>query len=175
MPIIIDTNCIANVFSRSSANHENFSPVLQWVLKGKGVIVFGGNKYLQELLLCKKYLTIIRFLKEIGKVHIGNAGLIDQYERENKQLIQHKDFDDPHLAAIVKDTKCRIICSLDTTSIEFVTSPKLYPKRFSLPVYYTNSKNIDLLCDKYVDDTLKPLCKTTRGNVKLLEKIVSKL
>lgn len=172
MPIIIDTNCLANVFSKKSSKHSNFAPVLNWILKGKGIIIYGGSKYIEELRKCNKYQTIIRLLREVGKVYVGNLQLIDQYEAECKKLITDRKFNDHHLAAIVRATRCRVICSEDTTSIIFVTNSMLYPKGFTTPVYYTNSGNIGLLDDKYVDTSLKPLCKMPKYKAALIEKLV---
>ena len=59
MAIIIDTNCIANVFSPKTANHSEFKPVLEWILLGKGLMIYGGSKYREELKKTAKYLPII--------------------------------------------------------------------------------------------------------------------
>ena len=49
MPIIVDTNCFANVFSRNATRHNEFEPVLNWILRGKGKLIYGGTKYKTEL------------------------------------------------------------------------------------------------------------------------------
>lgn len=162
MAIIIDTNCLANVFCKNSKDHEEFKPVLTWIVEGKGMMVLGGTKYNEELKKTAKFLTIIRYLKEIGKVHKGNKRDIDNYQIIVEELRDNQDFDDPHLPAIVKVTKCRIICSTDTRSIPYVTNKRYYPSGISTPVYYTSSRNKDILNDKYIDDSLKPLCKLNK-------------
>lgn len=162
MAVIIDVNCLANVFSKNSARHSEFEPVLNWILKGKGLMVVGGTKYNAELAKLNRFLVIVRLLKEIGKVHLGNDEEIDAYQLKVEELRDTADFDDPHLPAIVVDTKCRIICSEDTRSIPYVTNSKYYPKGFKVPVYYTSSRNSDLLCDRYVDDSFKPLEKINK-------------
>lgn len=172
MPIIIDTNCIAQVFSKSSTNHKEFEPVLNWILKGKGMMVFGGTKYKSEISKLKNYLTIIRYIKESGKIYEGNCELIDNYQKYVEELNDDPDFDDPHLVAISFVTKCKIICSEDDRSIKHVSNSKFYPTNFKKPVYYKSAKNSDLLCDKYVDECLKPLIKITKSKSQIIEKIL---
>ena len=169
MAIIIDTNCFSNVFSRSSIKHKEFEPVLNWIINGKGIMIYGGTKYKEELRKAPKYLRLINLLKELGKVYIGADEEIDEYQSIIEKLRDNSDFDDPHLPAIVIVTKCRIICTEDIRSIPYVTDRKYYPKNYDLPVYYTTSKNKNLLSDKYVDKTLKPLCKLNKKQIKVFE------
>lgn len=164
MAIIIDANCIANVFSKKSAKHTEFKPVLDWILLGKGLMIYGGTHYKKELKKTAKYLPIIRLLKEVGKAIEGCNANIDEYQQKVEELRDDLDFDDPHLPAIVVVTKCKIICSEDIRSIPHVQNSKYYPNGFTTPVYYTSIKNINLLTDNYVDRSLKPLCKLNRLN-----------
>ena len=125
MAIIIDTNCIANVFSPKTANHLEFKPVLEWILLGKGIMIFGGSKYREELKKTAKYLPIIRLLKDVGKVIEGSESDIDEYQLKVEDLRDSEDFDDPHLPAIVVITKCKIICSADTFLIKNIIQKDL--------------------------------------------------
>jgi predicted nucleic acid-binding protein len=172
MAVIIDTNCIASVFSKKSTNHMEFSPILDWILNGKGLMVIGGSKYKKELKKTPKYLPIIRLLKEVGKLHNGEDDEIDKYQLKVEELRDNLDFDDPHLPAIVVNTKCRIICSSDTRSVPYVTDNKYYPKGITKPVYYTSSKNKNILTDKYIDRSLKPLCKIKKSQAKKIAGII---
>lgn len=172
MAVIIDANCIANVFSRNNERHKEFEPVFEWIVKGKGIMVIGGSKYHGELKKLYKYNTIIRYLKEVGKVHIGDREKIDKYQLEIEEVRDDEDFDDPHLPAIIIETKCRIICSEDTRSIPYVTNSKFYPKGIKIPVYYTSSRNKNILSDKYVDESLKPLCRINKKYAERLSKMI---
>lgn len=165
MPIIVDTNCLANVFSKSSEKHTEFKPVFEWVVKGKGKLVGGGTKYREELKKAPKYAKIIKYLRDIGKVHFGDDAEIDKYQKKVEALKDDDDFDDEHLPAIIAVTKCKIICSEDTRSIKFVQDRKYYPPGIATPVYYTSSRNCNLLCDRYVDESLKPIGKINKANV----------
>ena len=168
MAIIIDTNCLANVFSRNSKKHDDFAPVLEWVINGKGVLVFGGTKYMNELRKTTKYMKIIKLLNDCKKVYIGNKTNIDKIQAEIEKRNRCSDFDDPHLPAIVIDTKCKLICSEDTQSVPHVKDEKWYPKHIAVPCFYTGLRNTDLLCDQYIDKCYKPLCKIKKEKKKLL-------
>ncbi len=162
MPVIIDTNCFACVFSSKNKHHLEFKPILEWIIKGNGIMIIGGTKYEKELIKDFTYQKIIRLLREIGKVKQGNTLQIDNQEKEIKKKLIQKGFNDQHLVAMVIVTKCRIICSNDKESIQFVTLKNLYPKGALHPVYYSSSKNKSLLCDKYIDDSYKPAKKTIK-------------
>lgn len=170
MPIIIDTNCISTVFSKKSLRHKDFEPVLNWILYGKGIMVIGGTKYREELKKMPQYLKLIRLIKESGKLLTGNDEAIDRRQREIESLSNNPDFDDPHLPAIIADTKCRLICSVDTRSVPYVTDNKFYPKGIVIPSYYTSARNKNLLCDTYVDNSLKPLCKISKIKSEVISK-----
>lgn len=173
MPIIIDTNCVASLFTKSDVNHKEFEPVLEWILRGKGMMIMGGTKYKEEIAKLRKYLTIIRYIKEAGKIYEGDCDAIDKFQVEVEELSDDPDFDDPHLVAMVFVTKCKIICSVDDRSVKHVTDSKYYPSNFKKPVYYKSSRNVDLLCDKYVDDDLKPLVKINKSKALLIEKFLN--
>jgi predicted nucleic acid-binding protein len=174
MPIIIDTNCLANVFSRASKNHEEFAPVLKWILYGKGMIVYGGSKYYEELKRNSQYLKIMRYFDEVGKVLKGDKVNIDTIQKQIEDEYVDPDFDDPHLPAIVIDTKCKIICTEDKRCVRFVAHRIVYPAGIDRPVFYMSKKNIDLLADSYVDDRLKPLVRINKIKSNLLEAVISK-
>lgn len=172
MAIIIDTNTFADVFVRSSKDHKQFAPVLDWIINGKGLAVYGGKKYISELRKAHKFIKIFRFLKESGKIIEGNSTIIDKLEQEVIDKVKDKKFDDPHLAAIVIATKCMLICTKDTRSVIFVKRPDLYPKGIKIPAYYISSKNSNLLCDKYIHKDHKPL---TQLAPKTANKIINRL
>lgn len=172
MAIIIDVNCLPNVFSPSAAKHDEFKPVLEWILVGKGLMVYGGSKYRDELKEMPKYLPIIRLLKDVGKVLEGCTKDIDELQSKVEEINEDEDFDDPHLPAIVLFTKCKLICSEDTRSIKHVTNKKYYPSGFPTPAYYTSGANKKLLTDNYVDKSLKPLCKMRKLESDRIKKIL---
>lgn len=164
MCVIVDTNCLASVFERKSEKHPQFAPVLEWIIYGKGKLIYGGSKYISELRKASKYFKIIIQLKKKGKVICVDKERVDREQKRIEKEITDKDFDDPHLPAIVIVSKCKVICSCDTRSVKFVTLPQLYPKGIDVPKYYTSKRNIDLLSDKYVHDCYKPLNKCNKSD-----------
>jgi len=169
MPIIVDINCLTNVFDKHSSKHKDFEAVKNWIIKGKGKVVFGGTTYSKELPY--KYVDLFAILKGLNKVIEGDRKVIDQKEIENKKLIPDKDFDDPHIAAIACITKCRLICSEDKRSFKFIKDKKLYPKGFIIPKFYTKAKNKDLLNETNIVELYKPITKLTKRSQKNIEGI----
>ena len=169
MCVIVDTNCFANVFDPNSAKFEEFKPVLDWVLEGKGKFIYGGTKYIEELKKARKFLKFFNVLKsKTNKVVVVDKERVDKEQERISQIITDKDFDDPHLPAIAIVARCQIICSVDTRSVRFVTLPNLYPKGVKIPRYYTGLRNKNLLSDNYIDDRYKPLDKLNKKALQVL-------
>lgn len=170
MCIIIDTNTFTSVFDKESLYHNEFAPVLNWIIEGEGKIVFGGTKYNEELKLAKKYLRFIGQLNRSRKViQLGNIS-IDAYQTILEAREKHKDFDDPHLVAISYISKCRLICSLDKRAFPFLTRKDFYPNNAPRPKIYSSKKNSTLLCRKYFADICNPCIKLSRQEVLALRK-----
>lgn len=147
MCIIIDTNTFSSIFDSKSAEHIEFRPVLNWIKNGKGKIVYGGTKYRNELRKAQKYLGIFNELKKARKiVEIPNEQ-VDSEQIRIEDLITHRDFDDPHLIAIVSASRCKLICTKDKRAHPFIKETSLYPESGMRPKIYSSSINSDLLCD----------------------------
>lgn len=170
MCVIVDANTLSNVFNNDIKAKEQFKPVLDWVLQGKGKFIIWGTKYMDELKKVNKALTFLSMLrmKTTDKVIKLPDDDVDKIQKEVEAMIDDPDFDDPHLPAMVIVSRCMVICSLDARSIDFVSMPKLYPKGVKVPRYYTGLHNIDLLSDKYIDRRYKPLTKMSRSNIEKL-------
>ena len=176
MCIIIDTNTFIPVFDSTCSKHDEFKPVLDWIINGKGKIIYGGTTYHKELLRAVKIRKIFSILKsKSNKVVVVDQMLVDNEERRIHNLIPDKDFDDPHLAAIVSVSKCQLICSDDTRSIKYVTRPDIYPKGISTPKYYTGNRNANLLSDEYIDERYKPLNKCSKKVIGVIESGLSNI
>lgn len=171
MCVIVDTNTFSPVFEAKNVKHAEFSPVLEWVLHGKGKFVIGGSKYMKELEKARRFLKLFATLAKYktGKIVRLKDADVDKEQERIEKMITDPDFDDPHLPAMVIVSKCQIICSVDTRSVRFVTDSQLYPKGTKVPCYYTGSRNKDLLCDKYVDDRYKPLQKIPKTQAEEIE------
>ena len=90
MCVIVDTNCLASVFECKSENHPQFAPVLEWIISGKGKLIYGGSKYIGELSKARKYLKIINLLKNKGKAICVEKERVDkEQERIEKEITDH--------------------------------------------------------------------------------------
>ncbi len=163
MAIIVDANCLTRVFDRSNSEHREFAPVFDWIVNGKGKLIYGGTTYLKELSKVEKILKFINLLKNTRKkVEIVNKQKVDEEEKRIKELIPDEDFDDPHIAAIVSVSKCRLLCSKDARSEKYILNKEIYPKGSKPPKYYKGKHNADLLCDSNVPKKYKPLKKLNK-------------
>lgn len=142
MCIIIDTNALALVFQK----HSDFMPILKWVYKRNGFIVYGGTKYIYELKKTR-YVRVFRLLKESHKAREVNRAKVDQREREIIKMTIGSDCDDQHIIAILNVSGCRILCSLDQRSYKYVKDKRFYSKREKRPYIYRSIKNKSLLRD----------------------------
>lgn len=148
MCIIIDTNALASVFQSNSADHNQFKHVLDWIMNGKGKIVFGGTKYKREL--NERYISLFEEFKKANKsIHIDDV-LVDKEEEIVSKLLSDKDFDDQHLVGLLRISKCRLICSNDKRAYKYFKHNKFFPHAKNRPRIYSNSKNKNLLSDKYI-------------------------
>jgi hypothetical protein len=74
--------------------------------------------------------------------------LVDAREAELIAITQGTGCDDQHIIAILCVSGCRLVCSRDSRSYEFIKCKRYYPKRCRVPRIYSSSKNVDLLSDK---------------------------
>jgi len=173
MCIIIDTNTFSSVFDRTSGDHHNFSPVLNWIIEGEGKIIYGGSKYKLELRTAAKFLKLFGQLKRSRKVIEVDEAEVDKYQADLEIIERHKDFDDSHLVAICYVSKCRLICSVDKRAFRFLTRKDFYPQNSPRPSIYSGNKNSDLLCRKYFAPICEPCERLNKENARLLRSIFS--
>lgn len=166
MCIIIDTNCIPSVFDVESVNHEEFDPIHNWIIFGKGKVVYGGKKYFDEI--DNKYLDIFLQLRKAGKAVYVRDKDVDNEAKAISKIIQHKDFDDQHLVALLRVSGCKLICSKDKRAFPFFTHNIFFTPRSNRPKIYTCKSNQNLLSDKNIADICKPCKKTTNAQRKIL-------
>lgn len=163
MAIIVDANCISRVFDKTDKEHEEFEPVHKWIISGKGVLIYGGTKYLKELSKFKRVLSLINKLKNYkNKVVVLDNDLVDTEEKRIENAVNDKEFDDPHIAAIVSVSKCRLICSLDARSETFILRSDIYPNGVKPPKFYKGKRHTHLLCDSNIPEKYKPLQKLNK-------------
>ena len=159
MCIIVDTNTLANVFDKKSANHKEFKPVLDWVVDGKGVFVYGGSKYIREI--GRKYLNFIGELRKVRKALKIDQSAVDAKEIWAAQQVQHPDFDDQHLVGLLLVSGCKLICSLDSRAYAYFTHNSFFPRASKKPKIYSRKNNSVLLINANMADICRPGYKLT--------------
>lgn len=169
MCIIIDTNVLPSVFKQDSAKHSQFKPVRDWIIDGKGKVIFGGTKYLAEIK--ESYLSVFLQLKKAGKAIFVKNALVDAEQKKVANMIVHIDFDDPHLVALLRVSGCKLICSLDARAFPFFQSPIFFTPVANRPKIYKSLRNANLLCDKHIADVCKPCMQTTNLQKKIMGEI----
>lgn len=169
MCIIIDTNALPSVFKQSSVNHLQFKPVRDWILDGKGKVVFGGTKYIDEIK--GTYLGIMLQLRKAGKAVIIPSELVDREQYIVEGMIVHVDFDDPHLVGLLRVSGCKLICSLDVKAYPFFRHITFFGLAANRPRIYSSRKNICLLQDRFITDVCKPCAQTTKQQKEIIGKI----
>jgi len=165
MCLIIDTNVLHCVFGRTRDDHKDFQPVLDWIDKGKGKMIYGGTKYKRELAGCSKdFIDMLNKFNARRKIVKLPDKEVDHAEIEVKQIkeklkVNDKDFNDEHIVAIVRVSKCRVVCSADSSSFKFIKDKQFYPRGINPPEIYTKEKNKNLLNDRAIVEVCKHALK----------------
>jgi predicted nucleic acid-binding protein len=171
MCIILDTNTWSAVFDDSTEKHPEFKPVRDWIMgeNGVGRIVYGGTTYLNET--PPKYRRLLKLLTDAKRTIPLSLETVDDEEIKLKTKKVHRDFDDPHIVAMVIVSKCRLICTQEERAIPFFKDEEriLYPKRFPKPKIYHHSGNVDLLTERNIPKKYLPIHKLSKKEAKKLE------
>ena len=154
MCVVIDANTLSCVFKSSNVCHENFIPVLEWIICGRAKLSLGGKLLVKEI--AEKQCSFMKFiqeLKKIKKVHTFDDSQIDNLTSEIEKQIKDPDFDDPHIIALLIISKATILCSNDQRLFRFVPLVKKMTKGASDPKIYTSISHkpqISLLCEENI-------------------------
>ncbi|MCG8668670.1 MAG: hypothetical protein MI867_04590, partial [Pseudomonadales bacterium] len=164
-------NVIPCVFNRASEEHENFKPVLEWIVNGKGKMVCGGTEYWEEFRKIGKYLKFFNQLNKAGKVVKVDDDLVDQKMNELKELCNDSDFDDPHIAALLIVSGCNVLCSEDERSYPYIKRKEWYPNGRKPPKIYKSSTfkyAAKILSDSNMAEICMPCLKLKKEQSDLL-------
>ncbi|MDP2036185.1 MAG: hypothetical protein Q8L04_02300 [Ignavibacteria bacterium] len=155
--------------------HDDYLPVLEWIISGEGRIVWGGTKYKEELKLASRFLKIFNELKKSDKICKIDDKIVDDHETIVKKLIKEHDFDDPHIAAIIRASGCRLVCTSDTRSIKYLKQNILYRKICKKPKFYTKKSNASLLIKKNIGNCCMPIKIVSQEQKSILKKLFDSL
>ena len=146
MCVLIDPGCIPKVFNPVDAQHPEFKPVLTWITRKRGRIVWGGSKYSAELKNCTKYFRIVGELEKRGAVARLPTKEVDKVAEDLKKAESGQDFDDEHLVAIVRVSQCNLVCTSDKTAAGYLKEARLYTDCGARPPkIYSRKRNQHLL------------------------------
>ena len=152
MCIVIDMNVFSSIFSPQHLEPAEYIDVYNWITKGKGFIVFGGTHYLKELKAIKSYLSLVTELSRKGRTRILADNLVDKEEDYLNSLLKGSSCDDCHLIAIIRVSRCRLICSNDKRADKYLKDRKYYLKGQKIPHIYRKKSHKHLLCDNNICD-----------------------
>jgi len=168
MCIIIDVNTFTAVFNRLNSAHNNFKPVHDWIIYGKGKIVYGGAKYKAELKIFRKYMRFLKILKDVGKIVEVSDEDVNRHQLEIDLTLTNTRFNDSHLIAIIIASGCKLICSNNSRHFPYIRRREFYPNHIEPPRIYSSSRNRDLLNDTNIAEICKPCPKSTKSMVAML-------
>ena len=140
MCLILDANLASLVFPKPPrTSHPKYQPLLQWLFKKDGILVFGGKN-----------------ARELNKVHTAAAAIRQlrlaarakeiQGVDEEQRLVEGKRLcvsDDPHIIALARKSGARTLCSDDENLHIDFKNRKLVPKPGG--VIYQNASHKKLL------------------------------
>ncbi len=109
MCLLVDANLAAAVFARPP--HADFSPVLGWLEKGDGCVVYGG-RLATELDRVGEGRRFLRSLLQAGRARLLPERDIDAEET----VVAGTDLcrsDDPHILALARVSGARTLCTHD--------------------------------------------------------------
>ena len=146
-PDSTDTCCLSCVFKPQNATHAEFRPVLEWVLRGKGRMIYGGTKYKNELGLVTSLIPVLSELERAGRIVLLPDEDVNFEEQRVEKLAEGKGFDDAHLVAIVIVSGCQVVCTNDGGAERCLKRRVFYPHGLRKPKIYKRSSHCNLLCD----------------------------
>ena len=159
MCIVIDTNTLSHVFNKNDERHSEFKPVLDWIMEGQGKVVYGGTKYLAEI--GKKLLPLLVQLKAANKAVRVDDKPIDKKADKLAEMIQHADFDDQHIVALLMTSGCKLVCSLDARAYPYFQHSSFFTGKKKLKIY-SGAKNSGLLCSHNIAKLCMPCERLNR-------------
>lgn len=146
MCLVIDTCCLSRVFVPGNKEHADFAPVLQWVTKDEGSMVYGGTKYKTELGRMPIIFKIVVELRRARRAIEVDDAQVDTIEKNVKKKTRKSGFNDSHLVAIVIVSKCRIICTKDERAMPYLKDRNLYIDYHVKPPKIYCHKDHEKLC-----------------------------
>jgi len=153
MCIVIDTCCLASVFDGDNEKHSKFAPVLNWIDKGKGCMIYGGTKYNSELGRATKILNIVtEFSRRRKTIQIPNA-TVDPIASALKVKFPSPEVDDEHIVALVIASRCCVVCTNDNKAISYLRNKGVFSDYSGVnrpSIFRGHKTHGKLCCDQHI-------------------------
>ena len=153
MCLVIDANCFRLVFTNKKTG---FTPVSDWIYKGKGRMIYGGTKYNREL-VDGGMLGLLKELSNLRKtVQISNSE-VDAIAVKLKAKFPEPKFDDEHIVALVIASRCCVVCSNDQTAIAYLKRTDVFSDSgVKRPKIFRGRKtHTKMCCDAHIVDVCR--------------------
>lgn len=124
MCLIVDANLAAQVFG--SPPGADFVPILDWLEKKDGCLIFGGHLG-TELDRVEKARRFLRALLQAGRAKRIPDGRVEKEEAVVRGT-GHCQSNDGHVVALARVSGARTLCTLDRTLQQDFGNPKLVDK-----------------------------------------------
>jgi len=168
MCIIVDTNVMPSVLDTKNLD---YFPVYDWIVNNNGKFVYGGTKYLSELRINKKFLAFLVELGKKNKTYVADKKVVDELQVKIENQVTNKDFDDPHLIAIVIATGCKLICSDDKRADKFIKNKSIFKEyNAKSPSIYRKQKHYKLLSDRNIVECCSPKFRLNKEQREIFNK-----
>ncbi len=158
MSIIIDTCTFSAIVNKDNVQHDDFIPVIKWVIEGKAKIIIGGNIFDREILRVTTFNNFLKLLSSFGKVYREDEKKIEDEITYIEALGLPSDFDDPHIMALFRVTKCKVFCTSDKRTFKYFNDNRIIEKRFKPKIYtnYRHRPNPGILRDEHLCEVCEP-------------------
>jgi predicted nucleic acid-binding protein len=147
MCVVIDTCSFHRVFSKGD---DALQALAKWVTEGPGKVVYGGTKYFEELAAASRYLQLVTELERAQRAVRIDSRAVDARQAEIENDVKERDFDDPHLIALVDESGCRIICTHDRRAERFIKRNALYKKTTRPAIYKEEPRHAHLIREQNI-------------------------
>jgi hypothetical protein len=124
MCVIIDASLAASAFAAPCS--PDFTPLWDWVLRKDGCVVYGG-KLARELDRIREGALRLRQLSAAGKAHRMPDVAVSSEEKVVLSLGVCRS-NDPHVIALARVSRARVLCSADRNLHADFTNPRLLSK-----------------------------------------------
>lgn len=173
MCIVIDANTLSAVFDPTNEKHQAFRPVFEWILRGRGKVVYGGTTYAREAFeRVRRFNKLFQELRRLGKAVVLPSAEVDAEERRVRAIEPSVDFDDPHIVAIVEVSGCTLLCSDDRRADKYIKEHSFYQRRSCPKIYREATHHAELLTDGNIAECCRPNRQLARHDTERLTSVL---